>query len=235
MTKQIGMIQASAIPWGYQNPMIIHPEPNRWVALTGKMHSGKSTISDVLVEELGYTRLAFADPVKDISVKATNTILYEIHRMMGTGYPWELMTRERLDASKQMHRLILQHVGAYGRNTIDPDVWVNIMETQNFPSMVTPPKRIVIDDCRYINEANFLEKKGFKIYRVQRDEKERIKSIEAAFERTHGSKPTKKELKKITSHESETEVDLVPYDEILWNDTDVEGLRAYARGVFGAN
>jgi dephospho-CoA kinase len=205
---------------------------NQRVALTGKMHSGKTTISDVMVEELGFTRLAFADPVKDISVKATNAILYEIHRMLGSGYPWDLMTRERMDASKQMHRLLLQHVGAYGRNSIDEDVWVRIMETQNFPTMVTPPKRIVVDDLRYLNEADYLKAKDFKIYRVQRDEKERVKSIEAAYEQTWGQKPTKKELKKITNHESETEVDMISWDEVVWNDTDAEGLRAWARGTF---
>ena len=40
----------------------------RWVTLSGPAQSGKDTLALVLVEDHGWTRVAFADPLKEMAL-----------------------------------------------------------------------------------------------------------------------------------------------------------------------
>lgn len=114
----------------------------RIVAISGKMHSGKTFISDTLVGVCNYRRLSYAQPLKD-----------DVREM---GFSWEDI-REK----PPWMRFLLQ---AYGqaRRAQDPDYWVKRMEmrlrssyTQKQLSMYAQtPLCLVIDDLRFENEAD---------------------------------------------------------------------------------
>lgn len=115
------------------------------IALSGKMHSGKSYVADRLVREHGYKRMGFAEPLKDdireMGFKAEN-VLYKPGWM----------------------RTLMQ---AYGqaRRAEDPNYWVkrllmrlNAAYTTDRQTLFSyQPTFIVIDDLRFPNEAAALK------------------------------------------------------------------------------
>lgn len=103
------------------------------IAFSGKAGSGKTTMANYLVEHFGFVRYSFADAVKEIAT--------------------EIFGMEDKD------RGLLQAIGTKMRE-IDVDVWVqytmNKIEAEDHPN-------VVIDDCRFLNEAERLKDYGFTI------------------------------------------------------------------------
>ena len=50
------------------------------IGLTGYARSGKDTVASILVEDYGFTRVAFADPIRDLLLKI-NPILENGYRL----------------------------------------------------------------------------------------------------------------------------------------------------------
>ena len=115
------------------------------IALSGKMHSGKSYIADRLVREHGYRRMGFAEPLKD-----------DIRHMA--------FKAENVRDKPGWMRTLMQ---AYGqaRRAEDPDYWVKRLIMRLDAAYVTDrgtlfsyvPTLIVIDDLRFPNEAQALK------------------------------------------------------------------------------
>lgn len=122
----------------------------RVVALSGKMQSGKDTIANVLWESFGYTKIAFADKLRE-AVYALNPIISgpdDDH-----SYLSDLSHRsyEYIKANYPEFRRLLQHMGTeVGRNLFGINFWVDqlVREVQ-----ARPDERFVITDCRFPNEA----------------------------------------------------------------------------------
>ncbi len=160
--------------------------------LIGKAGAGKDTVADYLVEKYGFQRYAFADKLKEI-VKDL----------------WP-------DAFKDgKPRKLLQDVGTKMRE-IDKDVWVNYVMRQ-----IGNKDRVVISDCRLMNEYEMAVGRGFIPVLVQCDEKVRLERLQ----KRDGYILSREEA----SHESETELaEMVPVyfldnsasREILLNDVD---------------
>ena len=120
----------------------------KMIALSGKMHSGKSYVADRLVAEHGYKRLSFAEALKD-DVKQMGFFQSDIDEKP----PWM--------------RALLQ---AYGqaRRAVDPDYWVTRMRMKIHGSyhyeqeslFSYEEEKIVIDDLRFENEADMLVTMG---------------------------------------------------------------------------
>lgn len=168
----------------------------RNIALIGKARSGKDTVASQLVEHYGYTRVAFADPLKDAAL-ATDPIVVNamgepdsLSRIVGD-YGWE-----RAKDLYPESRRILQHMGAAIR-AIDPSFWLNAA----LAKAEAIPGPVVITDCRYGNERAALETLGFATVRVNRP-----------GTATGG-------------HESETELDGVPMHYLVHNGGTLEDLR----------
>lgn len=102
--------------------------------LVGRAGSGKDETARYLVERYGFRRYAFADKLK------------EIVRDL-----WPEAFKEAKP------RTLLQAVGQCLRQ-VDPDVWVNYLlrciEAER-------PLRAVVTDCRYRNELELCNEKGF--------------------------------------------------------------------------
>jgi hypothetical protein len=147
------------------------------IAFVAKMHSGKTTCSNELVNAYGYRRLSFADPVKEASVDMINAFLTYIGQEPS-------MTRAQLDRDKSDLRWLLQGVGTeLGRQYVGPDsLWIDLFRKalrvdRTVCSLDGKSHLAVCDDCRFPNEIEALREMGFTIIRVVRDEQARINSI----------------------------------------------------------
>lgn len=112
------------------------------VALSGYAGSGKDTAAQFLVDQ-GWTRVAFADPLKHIA--------YDLG--------WDGVKDDE-------SRKGLQRLGESVRDHIHPLAWV--YAAIRVVSKVDGP--VIITDCRYRNEAAWVRSAGGRIVRIQRED-----------------------------------------------------------------
>lgn len=113
------------------------------IAFVGKAGSGKTTLADYLNREHCYLRVSFAAKVK---------------------YYAELILNRPI--KKHLDRVFLQLLGEGARRS-EPRVWIDFVKRQlDELEDVEFTYPYVLDDCRYLNEAKFLRKRGFILIRV---------------------------------------------------------------------
>lgn len=142
------------------------------ILLRGFSHSGKDYIGQILCNEYGYKRFAFADSLKKMVAKEFNCPLDKLHSQEG-----KLQICEN-DSHKRTYRQILIDEALRLRN-IDAGVFAKHCCTEIYsynPEEV--PERIVITDWRYPNEIEILEQAspGYKITPVHIIREDQIKS-----------------------------------------------------------
>lgn len=131
------------------------------VALTGAAGSGKSTAADYLVKHYGYQRVKFADPLK------------QMLRCMGLG---DLHIEGHLKESPvewldgRTPRYLMQTLGTeWGRHMVSRDIWITIWRnTVDGWINAEPGCKIVVDDCRFANEAEAVRNLGGRIIALHR-------------------------------------------------------------------
>lgn len=126
-------------------------EPIQVVALCGLAGSGKSTAADHLVERFGYTRVKFADPIKDM----LRAIGLDDRHIEGDlkEVPSDLLM-------KRTPRYAMQRLGTeWGRGLIGPDFWVNVWK-QRVQKYIDLGTTVVVDDCRFPNELRAIKELG---------------------------------------------------------------------------
>jgi hypothetical protein len=129
------------------------------ILLRGFSHSGKDYIGQILCNEYGYKRFAFADSLKKMVAKEFNCPLDKLHSQEG-----KLQICEN-DSLKRTYRQILIDEALRLRN-IYAGVFAKHCCTEiNGMNPEEIPNRIVITDWRYPNEIEILEQAfpGYKI------------------------------------------------------------------------
>ena len=131
------------------------------IGLTGYAQSGKDTIANILVEQYGYTRVAFADKIRDF--------LYEVNPMVGcspSGYLKDLVDLVGWDAAKQepQVRRLLQDLGVGARKVFGENFWIK----QALVSTLKHQK-LVVTDVRFINEAGMIRHFEGQVWRIKRN------------------------------------------------------------------
>lgn len=157
------------------------------VALLGYKGSGKTLAAEYLMTQ-GYTKMSFAEPLKQmlLAMGLTQDQIYgdkkEVQcHMLGGKTP----------------RYAMQTLGTeWGRRLISDDLWIRVMET----NIRKHSGKVVIDDCRFINEATMVKSSGGVLLRISRP----------------GTKAT--------LHESEQQCDLIIPDKVIYNDSDKPAL-----------
>lgn len=114
------------------------------IFLTAKMAAGKDFVASFLIREAGFTRLAFADALKE-----------EAAAHLG-------ITVEELNARKSEFRPILQNWGV-GKRGADQDYWVKEWAIRR--AAITGP--VVVTDCRFPNEALYGIQIGAMVVRLR--------------------------------------------------------------------
>ncbi|MGW3932844.1 hypothetical protein ACWECC_32835 [Streptomyces microflavus] len=167
------------------------------IALIGRARSGKDTIAARLISRYAYTRIAFADPLKELALSVNPIVAYE-----PSGYgplPTRLsaiVRRYGWETAKDRFPEVRRTLQRTGQGIRDQEAghWLSlaldkatVADAWNLP--------VVVTDCRYPNEAEALRTRGFRLVRVLRPD-------------AAGAAPP---------HESETALDGYPADVTVAN------------------
>ena len=139
------------------------------IGISGRKRSGKDTFAEQLVKEHGFTRIAFADPLKAVAreldpvVDVHQATPYVVQRIrlsdvLGPDDDWE--TAKELPEVRRL----LQALGVAVREHIDSEVWVDAALVK----AAAVPGPVVITDVRFPNEAERVRWDGGKVVRVNR-------------------------------------------------------------------
>ena len=154
------------------------------IALSGYAKSGKDTVANILVEEFGYKKFAFATKLKECVVALNPIIPYHVSNNLEVSrLPIMManMTKQNYKLSEWLNdgftleemkefpevRRLLQRMGTeVGRKIFGPDFWVD--QLLNSDEFINCSKR-VITDCRFPEEFNAV---GFymdgQVWRIER-------------------------------------------------------------------
>jgi hypothetical protein len=182
------------------------------IGLSGYARSGKDEAAKVLVEEYSFTRVSFADKLRDV-LYALNPMV-DMNRLYSADEPdgppiylQEVIDTYTWDHYKESHfgpeiRRLLQRLGTEaGRQTLWDSIWVDAAFAGTHPD-----QNIVVTDCRFPNEAQAVKDRGGDVWRIQRY------GVAAA-----------------NSHASETSLDDWDFDARIHNNSTIEDYHQVVR------
>ena len=144
------------------------------IGVTGKKRAGKDTFAEALIEDRGFTRVAFADPLRE-SLYALNPFLPPGTVSPGQLAPYTpIRLRDYVDGlgwhdakdHPEVRRLLQEH-GLAMRNHAHPDVWVDAAMRKARP-ILEGGGGVVITDVRFPNEAARIKTRWGLLVRVTR-------------------------------------------------------------------
>lgn len=126
--------------------------PMRLIGIAGQARSGKDTLSDYLLENLGgeWQRSSFADPIK---------------QMLGAiGVDCSDANKDNIDPTFGVSaRHMMQTLGTeWGRELIDKDIWIKSF------CRINGGRNIIVPDVRFEDEAELVRANGVLIHLVGR-------------------------------------------------------------------
>ena len=171
------------------------------IAFVGKAGSGKTAAAKYLVDKYGYTRLSFSDGLKKML-------------LMGLNVPFEhLYGYKKNEPCPQLCEVTARHAmitlgTEWGRNLIHPRIWVRTLDLQMCKLMSKGYKKFVIDDVRFLNEAQWVKD-------IHKDSVDIIKTRLLRLVRDNNNK---------IDHQSETEQDSIEDNGVIYNNGPFESL-----------
>lgn len=140
------------------------------IGLVGFAGCGKGTVSDTLVSKHNFTKLAFADGVKD---SVSIVFGWPRHLLEGDTEPSRAFREKRDDfwsdklGIEVTPRWALQTMGTEaGRNVFHDKIWIYSVEKR-----LADHKNVVISDVRFPNEIDFIRSHhGFIVRVIRGDE-----------------------------------------------------------------
>lgn len=132
------------------------------IGLIGRARSGKDTAGKWLCDNRGYTRVAFADPLRQAALKLDPEIGgYRLSHRVDM-YGWETAK----DLFPEVRR-ILQELGSAIRD-LDEDFWLDKALCAVDEVSTRTGRPVVITDVRYPNEMTRLRHWGFHLVYIDR-------------------------------------------------------------------
>jgi hypothetical protein len=142
--------------------------------LSGYARTGKDEVANILVEEHGFKRIAFADKLRDM-LYALNPIVqadfgFEFERKWDG--PAFIMLQEAIDTYGWSNykesvfgteiRRLLQRLGTEaGRKTMWDSIWIDA-------ALKDIEGRVVVTDGRFYNEFDAVRERGGVVWRIER-------------------------------------------------------------------
>jgi hypothetical protein len=149
-----GATSGREMPWSRKPANDNYP---RLIALTGAAGSGKSTAANYLVEHHGYVRVRFAGPLK----AAMAAMGFSQEQIEG-----DLKEEPCAWLNFKTPRYAMQTLGTeWGRDCIGQDFWAELWVRQA-NMVLAGGGRVVVDDCRFPNEAEAIHALGGKIIKI---------------------------------------------------------------------
>jgi hypothetical protein len=130
------------------------------IGLTGRKGSGKSTVAQLMKDTYDYEIMGFGDTIKKM--------------LAAMGVPLENLMNpqkkeEEVPGFGKSARFMMQTLGTeWARDIISDSVWLTVMDKRLEGTQATLGSKIVIDDVRFSNEAEFIRKKGGKVVHIRR-------------------------------------------------------------------
>lgn len=163
----------------------IHPLPDPIViGIAGHAGAGKDTAAAYLVERYGFVQASFADPIRSMAL----LLLEEA----GIDHRWltdRAYKEARIPGLGISARALMQTLGTECGRSLHPNIWVRHMALRlglPGPEMSLPGTpaaqatavhdRIVISDCRFVNEAAWIHLIGGKVIRLHRNQAAAVRS-----------------------------------------------------------
>ena len=124
------------------------------IGLTGYAQSGKDTVAKILVDNYGYTRIAFADKIREFLYETAPDYVKFLVDEVG----WEKAKQN------QTVRELLQSTGVGARTVFGEDFWIE-QAFRKYKDL----DNVVITDVRFTNEADYIKwYPGAQLWRVER-------------------------------------------------------------------
>jgi hypothetical protein len=129
------------------------------IGLSGYARSGKDTVAELLCHNYEYSRMSFANPIKQALYRLNPEVNgYRLAEMVDN-HGWEYVKAQHDEA-----RRLLQVLGTeVGREMFGESFWVNMALTG-----ILPEDKIVFSDVRYPNEAYAIQRAGGQVWRINR-------------------------------------------------------------------
>ena len=141
-------------------------ETNRalpWIGLVGTAGAGKDTVANELVQMYGYTRVAFADPVR-AALLAVDPLVADEQGNLRLSTAVETLGWENAKRLYPEVRYLLQRLGTDAIRTQVPHYWSDLAER----TAVAVDGPVVFTDTRFINELRMIDSYGGVIVHVER-------------------------------------------------------------------
>ena len=139
------------------------------IGICGLIGCGKGTVGDILVDDYGFTKLSFADKLKDGVATVFNWDRAMLEGDTVESREWretqdDFWTRET--GRTITPRLVLQEFGTdCMRHGFDDGIWVSLVKQE---LVKLSNKNFVIPDVRFPNEANMIKSIHGEVWRVRR-------------------------------------------------------------------
>lgn len=132
--------------------------PNMIVGFVGRKGVGKDTAADVLVQNKGYVRRKFAQPIKDICA-----IAFQVPSALLDGPEKEILIGKHQLSPRQM----MQIVGTdFFRAHIHENFWIH--HFQDWVADQPPSTNVVVTDIRFQNELDAVQRLGGIVIKIER-------------------------------------------------------------------
>ena len=131
----------------------------RLIGICGQMGSGKTTLSNILVNDYDFSELSFAEPLKAalLAMGVPLRFLHGTQAQKETPLPM---------LGGRSARYAMQTLGTeWGRETIHPDLWVLLAEHR---LQKEPDVQWVVPDVRFPNEVDMIHRNGGTVVRIVR-------------------------------------------------------------------
>lgn len=133
------------------------------IGVSGYARAGKDTIADYLVDNFGFTKMSFADPMRQALVLLNPIITMSGHHIH-LADAVRLIGWEDLKSMSPDIRPLLQRLGTeVGRNMFGENFWVNLAMKE-----AAKYDKVVFADVRFVNEADAVAEAGGRVWRVER-------------------------------------------------------------------
>jgi hypothetical protein len=123
------------------------------LGLTGPAGVGKDTAAGILAANLGYSTMAFADPIRIAAARY---------------YGCSLADLELENWACDRGRRLLQVIGAHGR-AMYPDLYIDGVRFRLGEERAKGVPGVVVSDVHFPNEATFVRGAGGTLIHLQRD------------------------------------------------------------------
>jgi dephospho-CoA kinase len=134
----------------------------RIISLIGPAGCGKSTIATYLNNRHNYRRISFAEPLK--------SMLATLLRLQGASHSeiYEMLYGSQKEIATKYFagytpRRAMQTLGTEWRDTLAKDLWTRIWENR-----IKNETKIVVEDMRFLHEAQAVKRKEGLIVRIDR-------------------------------------------------------------------